>query len=120
MAVKIILMLLTSLTASMGNTLLKVGASGGREEELLELKHLPRTLIKPAILGGGALYALSQLLWISVLRIVDLSFAYPLMIGLQFTLVMLIAWSYFREPMSAGKLAGMALIFAGVVAIATG
>ncbi|MHB9052469.1 MAG: DMT family transporter [Thermoleophilia bacterium] len=119
-ALKILLVLMTSITATMGNSLLKVGASGGNEDELLELKHLPRTLLKPAIIGGGALYAFSQLLWISILRIADLSLAYPLMIGLNFLLIMFVAWSYFKEPVSPGKLAGMVLIFIGIMAIAMG
>lgn len=119
-AIKIILVLMTSITASAGNSLLKIGASGGAGEELLELRHLPRTLLKPAIIGGASLYALSQLLWISILRVADLSFAYPLMIGLNFLLIMFVAWSYFKEPVSWGKLAGMALIFAGIMAIALG
>ena len=45
---------------------------------------------------------------------------YPLMIGLNFVLIMFIAWSYFKEPLSLGKLSGIVLIFAGVAAIATG
>ncbi len=120
LAVKIILVLLISITASLGNTLLKIGSSTGDGEELLVLRHLPRTFLKPAILGGAALYAISQLLWITMLRIADLSFAYPLMIGLNFTLIMGIAWSYFKEPVSLGKLGGIVLIFAGIVALATG
>ena len=119
-AAKIILILVTSLTASLGNTLLKIGSSTGEGEDLLELRHLPRTLIKPAIIGGGALYGFSQLLWITLLRIEDLSMVYPLMMGLNFTIIMFIAWSYFREPLSVGKLSGIALIFAGVATIATG
>ena len=119
-AVKIILVLLTSITASAGNSMLKIGASAGSEDELLELRHLPRTLLKPAVIGGVSLYAFSQLLWISFLRIADLSYAYPLMMGLNVLLVMMIAWSYFKEPVSPGKLAGMLLIIGGIVAVALG
>jgi multidrug transporter EmrE-like cation transporter len=119
LAAKIILVLLTSLTASLGNTLLKVGASRAGDEQL-ELRRLPRTLLGPAVLAGAALYGLSQLLWITILRIEDLSMVYPLMIGLNFVLIMAIAWSYFKEPVSVGKLAGIVLIFVGVAAVATG
>ena len=117
---RIILVILTSATASFGNTLLKVGASREGEEELLEIHHLPRTFLKPAILGGVAVYGVSQIIWITVLRILDLSQAYPLMIGLNFTLIMFIAWSYFKEPVSAGKLFGVGLIFAGIALAAAG
>ena len=118
--VKVILVILVSATASLGNTLLKVGASRGRGEELLEVRHLPRTFLKPAIIGGIVAYGVSQLLWITVLRVVDLSLAYPLQIGLNFVIIMFIAWSWFKEPVSAGKLLGVLLIFAGIVLIALG
>lgn len=120
LAVKIILVVLVSATASLGNSLLKAGASGGREEEKLELHHLPRTFLRPAILGGAFAYGVSQLLWVTVLRVVDLSLAYPLQIGLNFVLIMLIAWWYFKEPLKPGRLVGIALIFAGILMVASG
>jgi len=119
LAAKIVLILLTSVTASFGNTLLKAGSNRAGDEPL-ELRHLPRTLLGPAVLAGAALYCLSQLLWITLLRIEDLSMVYPLMIGLNFTLIMIIAWSYFKEPVSPGKLAGIALIFGGIATVAAG
>ena len=119
-AAKIILVLLASLAAAFGNTLLKVGASHGLEGEEFTLRHLPRTFLKPAIIGGIALYGIQQLLWITVLRVMDLSLAYPIMIGLNFSFIMAAAWFYFKEPVSAGRLAGVVMIFAGVIAIATG
>ena len=117
--VQFILVLLTSASASLGNTLLKAGSAAGGEGELLVIRRLPRTLLKPAILGGGVVYAISQLLWITLLRKMDLSQAYPLQIGLNFIFIMLIARLYFREPVSRGKLLGIALIFGGIIAIAT-
>ncbi len=120
LAVKIILVLFTSATAAFGNTLLKTGATSGGNQQLLEVHHLPRTFLKPAILGGVTVYGISQLLWITALRVIDLSLAYPLMIGLNFTLIMFVAWSWFKEPVSIGKLLGVCLIFAGIVTTAAG
>jgi multidrug transporter EmrE-like cation transporter len=117
---EIILVILVSVTASLGNTLLKVGASTGVEGELLEVRHLPSTFLKPAIIGGVAAYGLSQVLWNTLLRVVDLSFAYPLQIGLNFSIIMLIAWYHFKEPVSAGRLFGVCLIFGGILLIALG
>jgi len=116
---KIILVVMTSITAGLGNSMLKAGASGG-EVERLQARQLSRILFKPVVLAGVALYALSQLLWITFLRIADLSLAYPLMIGLNFTLIMSIAWAYFKEPISPGKLMGAGLIFAGILTITSG
>lgn len=118
-AIQIILVLLTSVSASFGNTLLKAGSSAGGEGELLVIRQLPRILLKPAILGGALVYAVSQLFWITLLRRMDLSQAYPVQIGLNFIFIMLIARLYFREHVSRGKLLGIALIFAGIIAIAT-
>lgn len=117
LTVKIILVLLVSATASLGNSLLKAGA-GGRREELLRLRQLPRTFLSPAVLGGVSAYGVSQLLWITLLRIVDLSLAYPLQIGLNFILIMLAARWYFKEPLAPGKLLGIGLIFAGIITVA--
>jgi multidrug transporter EmrE-like cation transporter len=118
LVLKIMLVLLTSATASLGNTLLKTGASSG--QELLELHHLPRAFLRPTILAGVAAYGASQLLWITLLRVIDLSLAYPLQVGLNFILIMLVAWSWFKEPISLGKIAGAALIFGGIVMVTAG
>jgi multidrug transporter EmrE-like cation transporter len=120
LAATIFLVLLTSASASLGNALLKAGASGAGkgEGQLPGIRHLPRTLRQPAILSGMAVYGISQLLWITVLRLLDLSLAYPLQIGLNFTVIMFVAWFYFKEPISRGKLLGIGMIFAGIVVVA--
>ncbi|MHB1389969.1 MAG: DMT family transporter [Thermoleophilia bacterium] len=119
-AVHALIVVFTSLFAALGNTLFKSGATRDPGEDPLEIGHMPRTMIKPAVLGGIAAYAVSQLLWITVLRFMDLSLAYPLQTGLNFTLIMTVAWLHFREPMSAGKLGGIILIMAGIALAVTG
>ncbi len=122
-AIKIMMVLLVSATASLGNSMLKAGASpgskGGNGKPLM-LKQLPRTFLRPAILAGVAVYGVSQFVWINVLRVVDLSLAYPLQIGLNFVLIMLVARWYFREPLTPVKLAGIVLIFVGIMTVAVG
>lgn len=117
LAAKIFLIVMTSLTASLGNSLLKKGAtlSGENKQELLQARHIPRTFLQPAILAGVFIYGMSQLFWITVLRVADLSLVYPLQIGLNFTLIMLAAWIYFKEPVSKAKMLGVGMIFAGIV-----
>ena len=122
-AVKVMMVLLVSVTASLGNSMLKAGASygsNGGDEMPLRLKQVPRTFLRPAILAGVAVYGLSQFVWINVLRVVDLSLAYPLQVGLNFALIMLIARWYFHEPLTPVKLAGIILIFAGIMTVAVG
>lgn len=121
----ILLVIAVSAFATLGNALLKLGASGrGRATdpvtEPMDIGQLPRTLLKPAIIGGIAAYGAQQLLWITLLRLADLSFAYPLLVGLNFILIMAVAWSYFKEPVTKWKLAGAGLILAGIITIAAG
>lgn len=116
----ILLVMAVSAFAALGNTLLKLGATQKAGEDPMEIGNLPRAMFRPAIIGGIAAYGAQQLLWITLLRIADLSFAYPLQVGLNFILIMTVAWAYFKEPLSRGKLAGVLLIFAGIVTIAAG
>ncbi len=109
-----------SLFAALGNTLLKLGATRGLGEAPITIGTLHHTLLKPVIIAGVAAYAVSQVLWITELRVADLSLAYPLQIGLNFTMITGIAWLYLKEPMAAGKLMGIALILAGIVLVTTG
>jgi len=115
----LLLLLAVSATAVAGNTMFKLGATHDPEDDPVAIGHLHRTLFKPVIIGGMFSYAVSQLLWITLLRISDLSWAYPLSIGLNFTLIMTVAWVHFREPLSWGRLAGVVLIFGGIVMVAT-
>jgi multidrug transporter EmrE-like cation transporter len=118
--IKTLLLISVSLFAVLGNSLLKMGASSGDDDELLKLSQIPRAALRPKIIAGALFYGISQLLWITVLRIADLSMAYPITIGLNFSFIMFVAWYHFKEPVSLGKLGGMSLIFAGVVTIAMG
>lgn len=69
------------------------------------------------VVASFALYAAATLLWIQLLRQVDLSRAYPFM-ALSFVLVPLLAALFFGERLSAPYLAGVALIVGGVAVIA--
>ena len=61
-----------------------------------------------------ALYGLTSLAWVWVLRDLALSRVYPLM-ALAFVMVPLGAWLQFGETLDARYFMGMALIVAGVV-----
>ncbi len=118
-AVWIPLVISVSLFAALGNTLLKIGASRRDGDDPVALGNFHRTLLRPAVIGGILAYSVSQLLWITELRVVDLSLAYPLQVGINFLLISGVAWSYLKEPMAWGKIAGIVLIFAGIVLMAS-
>lgn len=71
---------------------------------------------EPGVIGGFALYGLGAVVWLSVLSQWDVSKAYPL-VGLGFVLTAAIGWLS-GEPVSLLRLAGVALICTGVVAVA--
>ena len=69
--------------------------------------------LNPGILGGLALYGFGTVLWLGVLSRAELSQAYPF-VGLSFVLTALFGALLFNDSLSAGRLAGIALIVAGV------
>lgn len=76
----------------------------------------PRAIL---ILGVSlAIYGGATLLWIHLLRSVELSRAYPFM-ALSFVLVPMMSWWLFAEQLSASYLVGTLLIVGGIVVIAT-
>ena len=70
------------------------------------------------LLAALALYGLTTLVWIWVLRHAPLHMAYPFM-GLAFLIVPTLAWTFLGEPLHWRTLAGGALIMAGVALAST-
>jgi multidrug transporter EmrE-like cation transporter len=68
------------------------------------------------IIVGLLLYGVSTILWIYVLRFVELSYAYPL-ISLGYVLVFLASYFLFNEPIGTMRLAGLILILAGIILV---
>jgi len=85
---------------------------------------LPETLSLMALLTNGwliaslALYGLTTLGWVWILRHAPLHLAYPFM-GLAFLIVPTLAWLFLGEPLHWRTLAGGALIMAGVALAST-
>ena len=67
-------------------------------------------------LGAMLLYAGASLLWIYLLRFVELKFAYPIM-ALSFVITPLLAHLLLSEKIGGQYLLGMALIITGIVVI---
>ncbi len=78
-----------------------------------------RVLLNPWVFSGLSCYAISVVLWMYVLSKVQVSFAYPFL-SVGYVIVLVAAYFLFREPVSAMKLSGVALICAGVVLVARG
>jgi drug/metabolite transporter (DMT)-like permease len=70
------------------------------------------------LIASLALYALTTIGWVWILRIAPLHLAYPFM-GLAFIIVPIIAWVFLGEPLHWKTLTGGLLIMAGVVLAST-
>jgi multidrug transporter EmrE-like cation transporter len=72
--------------------------------------------LSPGVMGGLTLYGLGTVLWLGVLSRVELSQAYPF-VGLSFVLTAAMGWLIFADAMTVSRMAGIALIVAGVVLV---
>ena len=70
------------------------------------------------LIAALALYGMTTLLWIAILRYAPLQWAYPFM-GLAFIIVPALAWMIFGEPFTLRNLAGGILILIGIAVGAT-
>lgn len=76
--------------------------------------YVAKMLLNPWVLSSLAAAFLGMLSWMLALGRVELSYAYPFT-SLTFVLILLASAVLFREPVTATKLVGMALIIAGIV-----
>lgn len=66
---------------------------------------------------GAALYGCSFLLWMFILSRTQLSIAYPVLIGATLATTTLGAALLLREPVHGMRLAGIAVVFVGIVLV---
>lgn len=78
-----------------------------------------RIAFNPWVFSGLSCFAASVVLWMYVLSRVQVSFAYPFN-SIGYVLVVAAAYFFFREPVSAMKLAGIGLICLGVFMVTKG
>lgn len=68
----------------------------------------------PFVILGLLSYVSSVAMYMVVLSKVNVSYAYPLMMGLGYVLIVLFSWQIFAEPFSFFKWIGIVLILVGV------
>jgi len=76
-----------------------------------------KSLTTPFVLLGLISYVSSVSLYMIVLSKTDLSYAYPLLMSVGYVLIVMISYLFFKEPFSAYKWAGIALILVGVILV---
>ncbi|MET0657583.1 MAG: EamA family transporter [Steroidobacteraceae bacterium] len=117
----VFLALFCALLTSAGQIALKAGVDNPRlTHEIASgnaLGFFVKALLVPSVLVGLLLYAMSAGLWMIVLTRADVSYAFPL-VGTGFIFTAICASLFLHEPLSALRLAGIALITVGVALVA--
>lgn len=108
----LIIIIITAL-ANLADVLLKVGANsaGGSLSDPLAI------FLTPWIWIGAVLGVTAMAMWVYVLGRHHISHAYPIFVGVGFINVTLASWLYFHEQIGARRLAGIAMILAGIVVV---
>ncbi|MBD1845970.1 small multidrug resistance protein [Cyanobacteria bacterium FACHB-63] len=79
-----------------------------------------QTLLNPYLLGGVACYGLSTVCYVGILGKLNVSFAYPLLIGLSVIATTIAGATYLHEKVPFLSLLGIGLMLSGIGAIAFG
>ncbi len=79
-----------------------------------KMKFLSAVLTDPLIIIGFASAFLASIAWIAVMTKLDLSYAYPIVVGGLALLTSIISVAVLNEPIDAYKLVGLILIVSGI------
>lgn len=117
---KSVLLVLCSVTPAVaGQLILKyaIGRLNLSMEEAGPVGYYVRLFSTPIVLLGFFMYGLSSLVWLFILSKLPLSLAYPL-VSMGYVLVVFFSWLLLREPVSAVRMLGVAVICLGVALLA--
>jgi len=104
------IMVLATIVGSVGSVLLKKGS--------VKLRFSFKAVLRNyELIGGVALYVLTSLVFIWLLKYAELSFLYPLT-GLTYVWVSFLSIKYLKEHMNSLKWIGIVLILLGAVFVA--
>lgn len=115
-----ILLVASAVMTALANLLMRRGllAIGGFSLEGRGAAGLLASLVRsPAFVTGVILYGLAAVVWFRVLSLAEVSRSYPVLVGLTFIGVTLGAVLLFKEQVTLLRLAGIALILAGIVVV---
>lgn len=97
--------------------LIAVGQTSAKHGALLTGEGAPAW--NPFIVAGYAILIVRGLVWVRILKNIELSFAYPF-ISLSYIIVLAISHRFFGETITFNQYAGTALITAGVILVGLG
>lgn len=100
--------------STIGLMLLKTSIAG---VELQSISSYAKLLLSYKFIVGFLLYAASFLVWLILLSRKDLSYIYPIVIGLSYMLIMLMAIFILKENFTIGKAIGAMLVGLGIIVL---
>lgn len=113
--VTLLLVLFAGLNSCAGNLLLKASRKGIAPDADFIQK-----MLSPLFIAGMFFYVVNVVLFAKALETSDVSVAYPVLAASGFAFLTIAAYFIFNEPLTATKLAGLAVVTAGIVLLARG
>jgi multidrug transporter EmrE-like cation transporter len=116
----LILVLIAVVLGAVGQICLKYGVGLVKEFGPVGARTIisvVRAVFTPYVFLGFLFYGLSSVFWLLVLQRSELSYLYP-MIAVGYVVVVFLSWVIFHDHVGAMRLAGVALICAGVILVA--
>jgi multidrug transporter EmrE-like cation transporter len=111
------LILLSISLSAIAQVLFKLGMTSAAVKQALAagspMQAAIAVLLSPGVLGGLSLYGIGTVLWLGVLSRTEVSQAYPF-VGLGFVLTALIGYFLFGDAIGPLRIAGIALVIAGI------
>lgn len=111
--------IICSLSAASSSFLLRRSIDNIGQFEL-ELPSFYGLATQPLFIIGIILYGLTGIIWLRVLATEQLNIAYPVLISITFVLVSCGSIVFFKEAMTALKLAGLIIIVFGIYFVTKG
>ncbi len=119
MKIAIIYILISVLTSTIGQLLLKKGMNDMGSITLSANQFLSTTwkmLTNPYVFIGLAIYFAGTIFWLAALSRLDLSYAYPFA-SLSYVIMLVASWLMFGEKITLSRLLGTIVIGIGVLLI---
>ena len=85
-----------------------------KDVDNLSAASLRSLVVEPAFLIGFVLYALSFLTWLLALRRFEVVVIFPVFVAVGYACVVLGGYLFLGEPLSASRIGGIIVIFAGM------
>ncbi len=115
----IIFLILALLFNAMANILMKIASTRGSLPDNAALSDkLVSIYLSWPFLGGIILFGMNLLFYTFALSKMNLSVAYPIMVGSGFTIIGIASCLLFNERLSALQMSGLFLILVGVALVA--